>query len=169
MSPHLRIATLGPVHHAVLLAASKSSTKSSGSPFSSLILVLLIVAAAYFLLMRPQRNRARQARQVQASLEIGDEVMLTSGIIGRITWLEGDRARVEIAPNTEIEVVRRALGQKVVAPIPDVPVATERDDETTDGVKLPYGEPAGEEEQSTSIDSLLTSPNASEQDDKEGT
>jgi preprotein translocase subunit YajC len=170
MSPHLRFATIG-VHHASLLAASKASTtKTTGSPFS-LVFIVIIIGAVYFLIMRPQRNRAKQARQLQASIELGDEVMLTSGIIGRVTWIEGDRARVEISPNTEIEVVRRALGQKVSAPIADVAVAADPAEESDDAVKLPYGQGSGQADDSSSasIDSLLHSPSSSEQDDKEGT
>lgn len=95
----------------LVLAATK--TKSSSSSFSTLIFLVFIVAIGYFLLIRPQRNRARKSQQQQQQIEIGDEVMLSSGIIGTVLGMEGDRATVEIADGVEIEVVRRALAQRL--------------------------------------------------------
>jgi preprotein translocase subunit YajC len=95
--------------HGPLLAATK---KASGSSLSILILVV-IVAAGYFLLIRPQRQRARTAQMQNKNVAVGDEVMLTSGIFGRVTGIEGDRANVEVAPDIEIEVVTRAIAQRV--------------------------------------------------------
>jgi hypothetical protein len=51
---------------------------------------------------------------VRGAAGIGDEVMLTSGIIGRVTTIDGDRATIEIAPEIEVEVVVRAIGQVLV-------------------------------------------------------
>lgn len=112
MSPHIVLASL--VLHAALLAAK---TKAKGSPFS-LILIVLVIAAFYFLILRPGRQRSRRQQQTQQAVEIGDEVMLTSGIIGRIAWLEGDRARLVIADGVEIEVLRAAIARPVPATVP---------------------------------------------------
>lgn len=181
MSPHFHIPT-GALQHAALLAATKSTTTkpTTGSSSSLIFFVIIIIALVYFLLIRPQRTRARRAQQVQGSMEIGDEVMLTSGIIGRITWLEGDRARIEISPGTEIEVVKQALGRKVTAPVSDADIAVPADEDTTEhtegdgnAVTLPYGQDgqsADSEKTSSSIDDLLAKkPVAGDGDDEEGT
>ncbi len=118
---HLSTASLW-LHGAVLAAASKT-TKSTGSSATSILFLVVIVAAGYFLLVRPQRQRARKTQQTQQSIEIGDEVMLTSGIIGRVTWLEGDRARIQIAPNTEIEVLKAAIGRRTPPAVSDEDIA----------------------------------------------
>jgi preprotein translocase subunit YajC len=121
MTPHLLIASS--LLHAGMLATSKPKTTSSSS---SIIFVFIVLAAGgYFLLIRPQRRRAQRMQQSQQSIQIGDEVILTSGIVGRVTWLEGDRARVEIAPNTEIEVLRAAIGRTVPAAVPDEDIASQ--------------------------------------------
>ncbi|MHB1988364.1 MAG: preprotein translocase subunit YajC [Acidimicrobiales bacterium] len=140
MSPHLLLA--GSILHNLVLATKTVAKPTSGA--STIIFVVFIGAIAYFLLIRPQRQRARKAQQNQQSVEIGDEVMLTSGIIGRITWLDGDRARLEIAPGTEVEVVRAAIGKRVPAPVPADDASPTEDDA---GVHLPYadgGEQTGE-------------------------
>jgi preprotein translocase subunit YajC len=129
MSPHLLLASLS-AH--LVLAAGKSNSKPSGSA-SPLIFIVIIAAIGYFLLIRPQRQKARRARQEQQAVEVGDEIMLTSGIIGRITSIEGDRARVEIAPGTEIDVVRAAISRKTPeAEAPDAAETPEPEDGPTD-------------------------------------
>ncbi|HVJ96885.1 MAG TPA: preprotein translocase subunit YajC [Acidimicrobiia bacterium] len=74
--------------------------------------VLLMVAAFYLLLWRPQQRRMAQVRQLQDTLETGDEVLTTSGIYARITKLTETDADLEIAPGTVIRVARGAIGQK---------------------------------------------------------
>ncbi len=102
-----------------LVAAAK---KTSGSFSTSILFLVVIVGIGYFLLIRPQRQRARKAQTQNQNIAVGDEVMLTSGIFGRVTGIEGDRANVEVAPDIEIEVVTRAIAQRVtpsdIAPEP---------------------------------------------------
>ncbi len=96
--------------HASGLATARKTT-SSGT--TSILILVVIVGIGYFLLIRPQRQRARKAQQQNQNVGVGDEVMLSSGIFGRVTGIEGDRASVEIAPDIEIEVVMRAIAQRV--------------------------------------------------------
>lgn len=106
--------------HGSLVAATKAKSSTAST---SILLLVVIVAIGYFLLIRPQRQRARKAQVQNQSATVGDEVMLTSGIFGRVTGIEGDRANIEIAPDIEIEVVMRAIAQRVapvdVAPAPE--------------------------------------------------
>jgi preprotein translocase subunit YajC len=50
---------------------------------------------------------------MQSSLEVGDEVMLTSGIFGTVRSLDEAAAQVEIANGVTIRVARGAVGQVV--------------------------------------------------------
>ncbi len=89
----------------------------SGSLEAYLPLVLLVVVG-YLLLIRPARNRAKAAAQLQAALSPGDEVMLTSGIFATVIEINADSdveiVRVEVGPGTQIRVLRRAIGQIIV-------------------------------------------------------
>ena len=108
MSHHLITAGLG-VDDLVLAAAKKTTPTSSASTF---IFLILIFGLAYVVFIRP-RQRMRRQQQQQSPFGVGDEVMLTSGIVGTIVGMSDDRAQVEIAPGVEIEVVRAALGRKL--------------------------------------------------------
>jgi preprotein translocase subunit YajC len=92
-----------------LLAASSSGA----SAIAQLLIFALIGLAMYFLLIRPQRRRQREQMSMQRSIEVGDEVMTTSGIYGFITGFDGDIAWVEIDDNVQVRVARQAIQRKV--------------------------------------------------------
>lgn len=145
MSPHLEL--LGSLLHALPLLATSTSHRSTAKPTSSSSFVVLLVyivlfGGLYLIFIRPRSQRNKRARQAQSSIEVGDEVMLTSGIIGHVTAFEGDRARLVIAPGIEIQVLRAAIGRKVMPPLADEMIAPRPDDETPLGDN-PYTEPAG--------------------------
>jgi len=83
----------------------------SGSDLGALLPLLLLVAAFVFLVLRPARNRQRQMAALQNSLDVGSEVMLTSGIFGTVTWLGDETLEVEIAPDTIVRLHRQAIGK----------------------------------------------------------
>ena len=63
----------------------------------------------------PPSPRQRELRHMQSTLEVGDEVLLTSGVFGTIRGLDEDVAQVEIADGVTIKVARGAVGQVVRA------------------------------------------------------
>jgi preprotein translocase subunit YajC len=83
----------------------------SGDQVGALLPLLLLVLAFVFLIMRPARNRQRQMAALQQALSVGSQVMLTSGVFGKVTWLGEETLRVEIAPETVLRVHRQAIGR----------------------------------------------------------
>lgn len=90
----------------------------------SFLPLLAIVLLFWLLVIRPQQKRQKATQRLQASLEPGQRVMLTSGIFGTVTSLAEDRVRLVVADGVELEVVRAAVAQ-VEQPTPV--------DEPTDG------------------------------------
>ena len=84
--------------------------------FAGLVAIGLLF---YLFLIRPQTRRQREVRQMQSALNLGDQVMLTSGIYGEVRSLDDDRVRVEIAPDVVVEVARGAVGQRLAHPESD--------------------------------------------------
>jgi preprotein translocase subunit YajC len=99
------------MHALSILAADNGS--SSGASIFSFAIFLLIPVGMYFLLIRPQRRRQRAQAAMQSSIDIGDEVMTTSGLYGFITGFDGDIVWLEIDDNVQIRVARAAVQRKV--------------------------------------------------------
>ncbi|GAB3990038.1 preprotein translocase subunit YajC [Nocardioides marmoraquaticus] len=79
------------------------------SDAAPLLFLFLALVVFWLLVMRPARNQQRKVQQVQASLEPGQEVVLSSGIFGTIRGLTEARAEVEIAPGTVVTVARQVI------------------------------------------------------------
>ena len=79
-------------------------------------LPLLMIVGFYFLLIRPQRNRQRSQRLLLSSLEVGDEIMTTGGMLGTIVEIDDDEGivTVEIAPGTRVKMMRQGISQRFV-------------------------------------------------------
>jgi preprotein translocase subunit YajC len=86
----------------------------------AIVWLVLMAGVFYLLLWRPQQRRMAATRSLQGHLELGDEVMTTSGIFGKIVELGDDDLRLEIAPGTVVRVARGAIGERLTAdPEPD--------------------------------------------------
>ena len=77
---------------------------------SGFLLIIVAFAFLYFVLVRPQKRRQVEQARLLGNLEVGDEVVTAGGIYGHITSIEGDDLMVEIAPQLEVRVARRAIG-----------------------------------------------------------
>ena len=99
-----------------LLAAEKSS--GGGSAIFQLFFFGLIFVAMYFLLIRPQRRRAKEAQELVRAVQIGDQVQLSSGLIGFVTDFDkedqaGDVVWVDLAEGVEVRAMRSAIVRRI--------------------------------------------------------
>jgi preprotein translocase subunit YajC len=99
-----------------ILAQSSDGTSSGGSLLSLLFPLVLLGGVFYFLLLRPNRTRQRQQQSLLESLKVGDEVMTAGGIFGTLKAIdeEDDTVTVEIAPGTDVRMLRRGIAQRLV-------------------------------------------------------
>ena len=100
-----------------------------------LLLFPLLMAGMYLLLIRPQQKKLRAARELIASLAVGDQVVSAGGIIGTIRVLTDDRVHLEVADGVELRILRGAISRKIdptTAEVLEPEEALERRDE--DGV-----------------------------------
>ena len=92
---------------------SAAETTSSGGSLLGMLPLVAIFAAMYFLLLRPQRKRQKETRNLQTSLQEGDEIITSSGIYGWISSVEDNYFWVEIAKDTEVRVSKSAVVNRV--------------------------------------------------------
>ena len=76
---------------------------------STLLPLAAIFLVFWLLIIRPQQRRQKALQDLRRALQPGDRVMLTSGIFGTLRSSDGDRAMVEIAPGTVIEIASGAV------------------------------------------------------------
>lgn len=78
------------------------------------LLPLVAIGALFWLvLIRPAQRRQRALGQLQRAVDVGDQVMLTSGIFGTVRALDEDAISLEVADGVTVRVVRAAVGSVV--------------------------------------------------------
>jgi len=80
---------------------------SGGSGFLFIIVIGFLLV--YLLFVRPQKRRQTEQQRMTDDIRVGDEVLTVGGIYGTVSQVEDDQVTVEIAPQTEVRVARRAI------------------------------------------------------------
>jgi preprotein translocase subunit YajC len=93
-----------------------AQNSDSGSSLVAFAPLLLLGGVMYFLLIRPQQRRARAQQALLGSLQVGDEVLTTSGMLGTIVEVDEDEGllTVEIAPGTRVRMVKGGVARRLV-------------------------------------------------------
>lgn len=90
-----------------------------------LLVPIAILGVMWAVLILPQQRRVKQHRAYVESLQVGDEVVTTSGLFGTVTDLDADRARLRIAPDVEITMARMAIARPQSAVLTNEPPTPE--------------------------------------------
>lgn len=75
--------------------------------FTPFVVVLL---AFWLLLILPAQRRQKAVQRLQAGLQPGDRVILTSGIFATLVESRDGRAKVQVADGVVLEVALAAIG-----------------------------------------------------------
>jgi preprotein translocase subunit YajC len=75
----------------------------------SFVFLMMIPVVMYFFMIRPQVKREKERQKFVESLREGLEVITNSGIIGKITKIDGGVVRLMVDEKTFIRVVKSAI------------------------------------------------------------
>ncbi|QIW16585.1 preprotein translocase subunit YajC [Pasteurellaceae bacterium RH1A] len=93
-----------------------------GSGMEMIFILVIFGLIFYFMIYRPQAKRQKQQRELLASLEKGTEVLISGGLIGKITKVKADSDNIVLALNANTEVtIKRDF---VVAVLPKGSIET---------------------------------------------
>lgn len=80
---------------------------------------LVLGVIFYLLLLRPEQKKRREHDQLVASLKRNDQVVLTSGIHGRVAGVSDKVLTVEIARGVQVQVERTGIQSVQRAAVPE--------------------------------------------------
>ncbi len=83
--------------------------QAGASPLVQFIPLVLIFVLFYFMIIRPQRKRDSEHKNMLNNLRRGDKVITSSGVHGEISALTPDTIIVEIAPKVKVTMQRNAV------------------------------------------------------------
>ena len=92
-------------------SAAQNSGGGGGNSWMVMVgYVLVFGALIYFMMVRPNRKRQKQETQLRESIQVGDEIVTTGGIFGRVVSIKEDSLIIESpADRTKMRVAKWAV------------------------------------------------------------
>lgn len=87
-------------------AAAAGGTQAMLLQFLPLVALVVLF---YFLMIRPQQRRMKQHQTMLAALKRGDQVVLSSGIMGKVVRVEDKEVGLEVATGVTVKVVKAMI------------------------------------------------------------
>lgn len=95
-----------------LLRFAPTGQSSGGGLTVFVIQIAALIAIFYFMLIRPQRKQQQRHRELLASLQRGDRVVTSGGIVGEVVHLKDDEVTVK-SGETRLIVLRANIANIV--------------------------------------------------------
>lgn len=82
-----------------------------GGTVGMILYFVVIIAVFYFLLIRPQKKRDKQTRDMIDAIKVGDDILTIGGIRGTVARIKDDRFFIETSKQekTVIEIEKWAI------------------------------------------------------------
>ena len=72
-----------------------------------------LFAIMYFVLIRPQQNQAKEQAKLIAALKKGDDVITTSGILGKVFAVDDKVITLEVGAGLKLRMLKGSVQGKV--------------------------------------------------------
>jgi preprotein translocase subunit YajC len=84
------------------------------NPMMNLVFMVGMIGVMYFFMIRPQMKRAKEQKAFSSSNNVGDTIITTSGIYGKIIKANEDGTiSVEVDRNTVLKMDRSAISMEL--------------------------------------------------------
>ncbi|MDW5299906.1 MAG: preprotein translocase subunit YajC [Sedimentibacter sp.] len=79
--------------------------------FSGIIMMIILFAVMYFMMIRPQKKKDKEVKEMRDSLTVGDEVITIGGIRGKVVKVNDEVITLEMVhAKQRIEFTKWAIG-----------------------------------------------------------
>ncbi|WP_425446032.1 preprotein translocase subunit YajC [Dethiothermospora halolimnae] len=79
--------------------------------YTGLLFPILLLVIFYFLLIRPQRKKDKQIREMRSNLKVGDQITTIGGIYGKIVKVKEDILTIEVGSDKiKLNVAKWSVG-----------------------------------------------------------
>ncbi len=87
-------------------AQAAGAPAAGGGEMFQIVFLVGLFALFYFIAIRPQRKRQKEHQQMVAALSKGDEVVTSSGILGKVSALDDNYMVLNVANNVDLKFQR---------------------------------------------------------------
>lgn len=79
------------------------------SQWSGILMMVVIIAIFYFFMIRPQQKKQKEIQKAREALQVGDSVVTSGGIYGKIKEIGDTYMLLEIANGVNIRIDKTSV------------------------------------------------------------
>ncbi len=87
-------------------AQTAGNAQQGPDPLFNIVFLVGLFVLFYFIAIRPQRKRQKEHSEMVAALSKGDEIVTSSGILGKVTALDENYMVLNVANNVDMKFQR---------------------------------------------------------------
>jgi preprotein translocase subunit YajC len=87
--------------------------EQQGSMLASFLPLILLFAIFYFLIIRPQQKQQKEHRAMLESLEKGDKIVTSGGLMVEVVKVEEDFIKIKLNDDTMAKLSRTYVATKM--------------------------------------------------------
>jgi len=84
-------------------------TQGGGGMMQMLLMFVMLFVIMYFFMIRPQQKKQKEIQKMRESMKVGDTVITSGGIYGKIKEISDTTLIVEIAEGVRIKVDKASV------------------------------------------------------------
>ncbi|HRH78247.1 MAG TPA: preprotein translocase subunit YajC [Cellvibrionaceae bacterium] len=89
--------------------AADAAAAAAPNPILQILPFVGIFVLMYFFMIRPQRKRQKEHQELLSALGKGDEVVLNSGMLGKIVEVDDAYLTLDVADNVKMKFQKHAV------------------------------------------------------------
>lgn len=87
-----------------------TTTAATTTPMSSYLMLIVMFVLMYVVMFLPQKKQQKRDAQMRNTLDIGDEVLTSGGILGRVVSVKDDTLVIETGNDrVKIRLLKSAI------------------------------------------------------------
>ena len=75
----------------------------------SILMVVMLFVIMYFFMIRPQQKKQKEIQKMRESLKVGDRIITSGGVYGKIKEIEDAAMIIEIAEGVRVKVDKASV------------------------------------------------------------
>lgn len=92
------------------MAFFEGEANPMGGTISMLITMVMLGVVFYFFIYRPQKKQEKEVQDMRSSIELGDVIVTTGGIIGMVVKIKEDMLLIETSGDrTKLQIQKWAV------------------------------------------------------------
>ena len=89
--------------------AQTAAPAPQGNPLVTLLMFGGLFVFMYFFIIRPQRKRQKEHNELVTGLSKGDEIVMNSGLLGKISAVDDEYLTLETGTNVSLKFQKSAV------------------------------------------------------------